>query len=361
MKTSLKEFEKENSTDKILTYLSQIQKDYEELKGELANKKKETLVSIDILKKKEESLTNSIDPELKLFSPNASKLFDDQVEVHQNVICLENEMNIFEEKENNIDERLLHINEVINWCKIKGGCNSDYLFDSLGFTESVDYENFRLKLLQTQEVERNRIARDLHDTTVQNLTNIVHKTELCSKLVDIDTIRTKLELQTMISTIRTTIKDMRSIIYNLMPMSLEDLGLQISIDQLAGQIMQNNNIKVKLNVQDANIKIPSIVNLTLFRIIQESCNNIIKHARANEISIQLNYNNNNINLQVQDDGVGFELKNSVLSGNSITSNFGLSIMRERVYLLSGHINIESKRNCGTTITVKVPINNYMEE
>ena len=92
-------------------------------------------------------------------------------------------------------------------------CNSNKLDG--GLNEDVN----GLKLLETQEIERKRIARELHDSTVQNLTNLVHKTELCTKLVDLDPIRAKLELQTMINTIKTTINDMRNIIYDLRPMS----------------------------------------------------------------------------------------------------------------------------------------------
>jgi two-component system sensor histidine kinase DegS len=90
-----------------------------------------------------------------------------------------------------------------------------------------------LSLLEAQEIERQRIARDLHDTTVQNLTSMVHKAELCIKLIDIDTVRAKLELNTMSNTIKTVINDMRGIIYNLKPMTLDDLGLTITVKRYA--------------------------------------------------------------------------------------------------------------------------------
>lgn len=216
-----------------------------------------------------------------------------------------------------------------------------------------------LKLLEIQEIERKRIARELHDSTVQNLTNLVHKTELCTKLVDLDPIRAKLELQTMIGTIKTTINDMRNIIYDLRPMSLEDLGLVITVKRYIKQFIDSTKIKVVLNVENERKINSDIIDLTLFRIIQEGCNNAMKHAKATVIYINLNYNKNNIELVIEDNGCGFEQnickEDQYVLSNSL-SGFGLPMMKERVGLLSGQIEIVSAINKGTKIRVCVPIN-----
>ncbi|WP_167957627.1 sensor histidine kinase [Anaerosporobacter faecicola] len=215
-----------------------------------------------------------------------------------------------------------------------------------------------LKLLETQEIERKRIARELHDTTVQNLTNLVHKTELCTKLVDLDPIRAKLELQTMIQTIKSTINDMRNIIYDLRPMSLEDLGLVITVKRYIKQFIDSNRIKVELNVENERSIQSDIIDLTLFRIIQEACNNALKHAKATIIQINLIYNENTIDLVIEDNGCGFSQNNSVGEQYRINQSmcgFGLSMMKERVGLLSGKLDITSEVGTGTKISVCVPI------
>ncbi|WP_455717329.1 sensor histidine kinase, partial [Anaerosporobacter sp.] len=215
-----------------------------------------------------------------------------------------------------------------------------------------------LKLLEIQEIERKRIARELHDTTVQNLTNLVHKTELCTKFVDLDPIRAKLELQTMISTIKTTINDMRNIIYDLRPMSLDDLGLVITVKRYIKQFIDSTKIKVILNVQNEKQINSDIIDLTLFRIIQEACNNALKHSQATVINIDLKYDKNSIELVIQDNGCGFDLEKSKeeLDGvNDPLSGFGLSMMKERVGLLSGKLEITSVINEGSKISVCVPI------
>jgi two-component system sensor histidine kinase DegS len=225
--------------------------------------------------------------------------------------------------------------------------------DDLNSEHRTDITDKGLGILEAQEIERQRIARDLHDTTVQNLTGLVHKSELCIKLLDIDMIRAKLELNSMSSTLKMIINDMRGIIYNLKPMTLDDLGLTITIQRYASRIINLNNIQVKVSSNEEPGEILSVIKLTIFRIIQEACNNIIKHANATYIYIDINYLDNSINVEITDNGVGFDVNKLVTSEQ--TSSFGLSIMKERVALLSGKVYIKSETGKGTTVSLSVPL------
>lgn len=215
-----------------------------------------------------------------------------------------------------------------------------------------------LKILETQETERKRIARDLHDSTVQNLTNMMHKTELCTRLIDLDHVRAKLELQTMVSTIKSTINDMRNIIYNLRPMSLDDLGLVDTIEKYIKDFKTNHEIEIDLVVMNKEVSVLPVINLTLFRIVQEATNNAIKHGSASKINVNLQYNKETIELCIEDNGIGF--KESNIESSNMFTGYGLSMMKERVLLLTGDINIESIKNKGTKIYVNVPIRNHKE-
>jgi len=213
-----------------------------------------------------------------------------------------------------------------------------------------------INVLETQENERKRIARDLHDSTVQNLTNMMHKTELCTRLIDIDPVRAKLELQTMINTIKSTINDMRNIIFGLRPMSLDDLGLIATIERYIRDFKKNHEIDIILKVQNEEKSILPVINLTLFRIVQEASNNAIKHGKADKIIIDLLYDNDFILLSIYDNGIGLKKDVYMEKTANIFSGYGLSMMKERVLLLSGDFNIESNENNGTKILVKVPLN-----
>jgi len=216
---------------------------------------------------------------------------------------------------------------------------------------------FGINALESHENERKRIARDLHDSTVQNLTNLMYKTELCTKLIDIDPVRAKLELQTMIRTIKGTISEMRNIIYDLRPMSLDDLGLMSTIEKIINEKKSNHEIDIDFHVNEMKCDVLPIVNLTIFRIVQEATNNAIKHGKASKIDIDLFYGETSITLTISDNGIGFN-KSAQKEDEQDNSGFGLSIMKERVLLLSGQFNIEPSFNKGTIIKVVVPIRTY---
>jgi len=241
--------------------------------------------------------------------------------------------------------KLNELNEAISELEQKINDNNSDISDEI----------FRLKLLETQENERQRISRELHDSTVQNLTSLVHKTELCSKLIDMDKVRCKLELNIMSKTLRDIINDTRNMIYNLRPMSFDDIGLEVTIERALEKLESSETKKINFSVVGESYKINPVIGITLLRIIQEACSNAIRHADCSVIKVVLNYQPGTIILSIEDDGKGFVYEENECNCKADNSGFGLSMMRERVYLLSGKIDIHSKTNAGTKIQVEVPI------
>ena len=221
-----------------------------------------------------------------------------------------------------------------------------------GKNEFVDYST---KLLETQEMDRNRISRDLHDSTVQSLTSLIHKTEYCSKMIDKDPVRAKLELQTMIDLNKEIINDMREIIYDLRPMSINNIGLVSALESYCLHLRRYDNFDVILSVNGAEENLSSIVRITLYRIIQEACNNAIRHSKAKKVYIKLAFLDQSIELDIEDNGIGFDTeKVDEQSKEDSLHGFGLYTMRERARLLSGAFFINSKPGMGTKIHVVVP-------
>lgn len=214
-------------------------------------------------------------------------------------------------------------------------------------------ENRKFYLLEMQEMEQKRISNELHDTTVQNLTMLIHKAELCEQLVDRDSIQTKLELQMMKETLRKTIHELRNIIFNLRPMSVDDLGLVETIERfIAQKEFEDEAINITFEVIGKEPQgISPIITMTLFRVIQELYNNAKKHAKCKKFQISIHFHAEKMEIKVSDDGIGFELE-SIASN---TKNFGLLIVRERISLLSGNIRIETEKEKGTNVFIEVPI------
>lgn len=227
-------------------------------------------------------------------------------------------------------------------------------------TEEVVKDNFSasgISILEAQEMERKRIARDLHDSTVQSLTNIIHKTEYCSKMIDKDAVKVKLELVSMMENIRASIDDMRQIIYDLRPMSIDDLGLVPTIQRFVEENKEEHadmKFQIRVTSESDEIDLPSVVTLTIFRIIQEACNNIFKYSKAKNVSIVISYWEDEIEVTIEDDGIGFDKEQIGNSEDKKSSGFGLSIMKERAQLLSGTFSIESSPGNGTKVSISIP-------
>lgn len=209
-------------------------------------------------------------------------------------------------------------------------------------------------LIEGQEEERKRLARELHDGIGQMLTGLKLDSEKLKSLHFVNEKQRK-SFEEHQQLIDDTIEATRTVSFNLMPSVLIDFGLSSAIKLLLERTAKGAEFKTSFNDLTENIKIPNKVENNLYRITQETLNNIIKHAKAKKVSITL-YNEKGkfISLVVIDDGKGFDMKKN--RKNSVVGN-GLSNLQTRVRLLNGTIKIESELGKGTSITVKIPLMN----
>ena len=215
-----------------------------------------------------------------------------------------------------------------------------------------DIFNKRLQILDIQEKERHRIARDLHDTTLQNLSHLVHNIELSSLYIDKDPIRARLELEVVNKKLKSVIQEMRNIIFDLRPMTFDDFGIKESFERLVDKLKETSKISIDYNIDNINCN-NSLILMTIFRIVEECLNNAIKHSGGSKIFFEIKKDDNdNCIIVVSDNGVSFDSKNI---SSSKDGHFGLCILEERVKLLSGTMQIDSKPEHGTTIKILVPL------
>ncbi len=207
-------------------------------------------------------------------------------------------------------------------------------------------------VLDIQEKERQRIARDLHDTSLQNLTYLIHKTELASLYIDQDPVKAKLELAAVEKDIRKIVDEIRNYIFNMRPILLDGFGLKESLEKLFPNLNQNNKFIVKTEIDDIlyDEKKPmmDILLMTIYRIIQEGFQNAVSHSDGTEIFVSLKEENDKYRIVIQDNGRGFDLQKISMK----EKHFGISVIKERVFLLNGIIRIESEN--GTSIKIEIP-------
>lgn len=212
----------------------------------------------------------------------------------------------------------------------------------------MNNEKNNFSILDIRERERQRIAKDLHDITLQNLSHLIHKIELGSIYIDKDPVKAKLELVTVEQELRQIINDMRTVIYNMYPVSIEDLGLKITIEKTLSMMEKKHNFKVVSDIDDVSCE-NKIVQISILRFIQECCYNAVKHSKGNELYISLKEQEKRFFLKIEDNGIGFN-EDEV---DKCNYHFGLSMMKETVFLLNGEISVNSSKN-GTTIKIEIP-------
>lgn len=215
--------------------------------------------------------------------------------------------------------------------------------------KSEDSEVYKLPLT-ILENERARIAHELHDTIIQNLVHTIYQSELTLHYIDEDPIKAKLELAALSKNIKETIADARNILYELKPMTITDLGFKETLDEYILYLKSLSNIKFTCEIEDRLDALSDNERLVIYRVIQEACNNILKHSEASHAEINIKkYKENFYKVSVDDNGIGCN-KEELCKMH----HYGLSIMEERVRMICGSIEIHSDLNKGFHITVKIP-------
>lgn len=208
-----------------------------------------------------------------------------------------------------------------------------------------------IKIIKAQEEERRRIARDIHDGPAQDIASLLIKGDILEKLMKKNTREAEVELRSMKDHLRKVLKNIRSIMYDLRPTVIDDLGLSAAVSDMANAFSEENKIDIGINdISQYSVKSPA-VGLVVYRIIQESLNNAIKHSQARHISIKIDIQKDQIEGQIVDDGCGFDMNEMKTSKKS---SFGLSSMRERAHIIAGKVKVESEKGCGTKILFTIP-------
>jgi signal transduction histidine kinase len=203
------------------------------------------------------------------------------------------------------------------------------------------------RIVDAQELERRRLARELHDETGQALSSILLGLRALDEKVDSDVVRDAVaEVRELVVA---TLQDVRRLAVELRPKVLDDFGLVPALERLAQTFGDQTGISVRFEPGLADERLPAEVETALYRIVQEALTNIVKHAHARNISIVLVRRPGTVTAVVEDDGLGFAPERTRDGG------FGLEGMRERVGLLDGRLQIESIKGSGTTIVAEVPV------
>jgi signal transduction histidine kinase len=203
------------------------------------------------------------------------------------------------------------------------------------------------RVVDAQELERRRLARELHDETGQALTSIL------LGLRAVEEAGSEQETREATGQLREqvveTLHDVRRLAVELRPKALDDFGLVPAVERLVETFTEQTGIPVELEAVIGDARLPATVEVALYRTVQEALTNVIKHSRASRVSVLVTRKRDTVAAVIEDDGVGFDPDDTRDGG------VGLVGMRERMALLDGWLTIESSRDGGTSLVAEVPV------
>ena len=230
--------------------------------------------------------------------------------------------------------------------------------------------NLGAAMIKAQEDERLRVSRELHDGAAQDIANLIFQSSIIEKTIDIDPDEAKHGLQELRGQIRDCLKEIRQVIFDMRPMSLDDLGLAPALNQLVAKLHERDVLDAQISVSGNEPKLSKYVEVGLFRIVQEALSNVHKHAGVREAKVRVLFNDAAVSILVTDAGKGFDpdsLEQKIADEETediepesddemrTEPHYGLLGMKERARLIGAEISVVSAPNKGTRVHIRLPL------
>lgn len=294
------------------------------------------------------------------------KAYEEANEIHiQRVIrneekrSIEKEIEILMVEVSTKEKLIVHAERMMT--KIKSVIDflvTDFTYIGNKLSSLEEQAQIGIRIIKAQEEERRRIARDLHDGPAQGIASLIIKGDIVEKLLRKYPQEAEAELGILKEQLSEVLRDIRLLIYDLRPTIIDDLGLVTAISSMADTMSEQSDVQITVkDMSTFRIK-SSAVALVVYRIIQESLNNAIKHADAAKILVNIDIQRDVIEGSIVDDGCGFDMAAAEKEKND---SFGLLSMKERAHIIRGKVKIESKKGVGTKIFFTVPNEEELNE
>lgn len=212
-------------------------------------------------------------------------------------------------------------------------------------------------ITEAQEDERRRLARELHDDTLQALIALKQRVQLAQlelQSVSVEPAPESSELNEILTLTEQTIENLRRLTRAMRPVYLEDLGLVPALEMLVRETSDGMGMIMEFHHKGGEIRLPASAELAIYRMAQEACSNITRHAHAERASLNIEFSSNTVTLKVKDNGVGFNLPDNPAE-YAAKGHFGLLGLQERAELIGASLLITSSPGKGTSLTVTLPV------
>lgn len=294
----------------------------------------------------------------KYSNEEIKRAYENASEYQVHLAVMRQEEKQLRDRRDQLERRLLKIKDTVERSEALGTQMSvvhNFLAGDLRHIGDVvekakEKQQFSLKIIEAQEEERKRLSREIHDGPAQMLANVLLRSEIIERTYKDKGVEEALEeIRDLRKMVKSSLAEVRRIIYDLRPMALDDLGLIPALEKYLKNFAEHANLSIVFKNLGREQRLSSQLEVVCFRLVQEAVQNVHKHAKANEVQVKMEIKLKNIFIIIKDDGIGFDV-NEKKDGS-----LGLIGMRERVTMLKGSMEINSAKNMGTTIIIDIPI------
>jgi two-component system sensor histidine kinase DegS len=269
--------------------------------------------------------------------------YDSALDAQQRLFVMRGQIDKLQSDQTHI-ERYLAILERVQKALESGGVDQDgSQMGKSAMARTVEM------IIQAQEAERGRLARQMHDGPAQALSNFILQTEIAMRLFDLDQAKAKEELASIKTAATSSFQQVRDFIFELRPMMLDDLGLAPTLSRYVETFKEQMGVEFQFASTGMERRFESYLEVMIFRAIQEILSNVMRYSQASQVKLQIDSSETTVRVSVEDNGKGFEVDKLEEEGD-----MGLKLLRDRVQMLGGTFEVHSGIGQGTHILFQIP-------
>lgn len=280
--------------------------------------------------------------------------YNSAIDSQQRMLVMRSQLEKLQNDQTNLKRRVSLIDQIRQFFPDQPLLNKSGKTGQLGSYGGGDGFSVLKMMINSQETERQRLSRQMHDGPAQALSNFIVQTEIAARLFEIDKEKAKNELENLKGAAMSTFQKVRNFISELRPMMLDDLGLFPTIKKYVELFKDQHGVDVNLTINGQDRRFEPFLEVMIFRALQELMGNAVRHNQDQpvkvQISTQIALDENQIKIAVSDNGKGFNQEES-----SSESGLGLKLIRDRVEMLGGFYDIDTAAGQGCRVSLTIPI------
>lgn len=346
--------------DELIETLTSEMKDVRNKLNELKIQLDQTQIVID----REQSRNADIATELRTIQDNIETVprqdirvkYDEALDARFRLTTMRGQMEKFQSTRESLERQQQMLSMLLNKLQGVDMLNAASAATTDSSTGSRGGFNI-VRIIQAQEEERQRLARQMHDGPAQSLTNFILQSEICQRLFDRNPARAAEELDNLKTVASVTFQKVRDFIFDLRPMMLDDLGVVPTVRRYVEAFREKNDINVKLDILGEERRLQTHREVMIFRGIQELMGYARDYANATELTIKLDLSSSRIKINVEDSGRGFDAEMAFSNTEEASTDpriQGLITLKEKYELIGGSMQVFSSETEGTTVRLELP-------